>query len=125
MTKAMEIRQIQYFLSIVDTGSFSAAADEHYISQSSLSKVILALEKELAVPLFDRSKRKVSLTEAGEAFLRHARQFNAGYKAMLVELDGYNHSGFFSIAAIPVLPNTESQPWLPNSGTSTHTSASA
>jgi DNA-binding transcriptional LysR family regulator len=105
MTKAMEIRQIQYFLSIVDTGSFSAAADEHYISQSSLSKVILALEKELAVPLFDRSKRKVSLTEAGEAFLRHARQLNAGYKAMLVELDGYKSAAdSFSIAAIPVLP---------------------
>ena len=73
----MEIRQIQYFLSIVDTGSFSAAADEHYISQSSLSKMIIALEKELTVTLFDRSKRKVSLTEAGEAFLRHARKLNA------------------------------------------------
>ncbi|NTU55445.1 MAG: LysR family transcriptional regulator, partial [Anaerolineales bacterium] len=105
MNKAMEIRQIQYFLSIVDTGSFSAAADEHYISQSSLSKMIIALEKELAVPLFDRSKRKVSLTEAGEAFLRHARQLNAGYKAMLVELDGYKSAAdSFSIAAIPVLP---------------------
>jgi LysR family transcriptional regulator, transcription activator of glutamate synthase operon len=101
----MEIRQIQYFLSIVDTGSFSAAADEHYISQSSLSKMIIALEKELAVALFDRSKRRVSLTEAGEAFLRHARQLNAGYKAMLVELDGYKSDvDSFSIAAIPVLP---------------------
>jgi DNA-binding transcriptional LysR family regulator len=101
----VEIRQIQYFLSIVDTGSFSASADEHYISQSSLSKVILALEKELAVTLFDRSKRKVSLTEAGEAFLRHARQLNADYKAMLIELDGYkSETDSFSVAAIPVLP---------------------
>ena len=100
----MEIRQIQYFLSIVDTGSFSAAADEHYISQSSLSKVILALEKELEVSLFDRSKRRVFLTEAGEAFLGHARKLNADYKAMLVELDGHKSAGdSFSIAAIPVL----------------------
>jgi LysR family transcriptional activator of glutamate synthase operon len=105
MNSTMEIRQIQYFLSIVDTGSFSAAADEHYISQSSLSKVIIALEKELAVSLFDRSKRKVSLTEAGAAFLRHARKFNADNKAMLVELDGYkSNADSFSIAAIPVLP---------------------
>jgi len=101
----MEIRQIQYFLSIVDTGSFSAAADEHFISQSSLSKLIIALEKELAVTLFDRSKRKVSLTEAGEAFLRHARMLNADNNAMLVELDGYKSAvDTFSIAAIPVLP---------------------
>lgn len=103
--KAVEIRQIQYFLSVVDTGSFSAAADEHFISQSSLSKMIIALEKELAVTLFDRSKRKVSLTEAGEAFLRHVRTLNADYKTMLVELDGYKSSAdSFSIAAIPVLP---------------------
>lgn len=100
----MEIRQIQYFLSVVDTGSFSAAADEHYISQSSLSKVIIALEKELEVPLFDRSKRKVFLTEAGEAFLGHARKLDAAYKATLVELDGYKtESDSFSMAAIPVL----------------------
>lgn len=100
----MEIRQIQYFLSIVETGSFSAAADEHYISQSSLSKMIMALEKELEVPLFDRSKRKVFLTEAGEAFLRHARNLDAVYKAMMVELDGYKSTmDSFSIAAIPIL----------------------
>jgi LysR family transcriptional regulator, transcription activator of glutamate synthase operon len=101
----MEMRQIQYFLSIVDTGSFLAAADEHFISQSSLSKMIISLEKELAVSLFDRSKRKVSLTEAGEAFLRHARVLAADYKATLVEMDGYKHSeDFIYIAAIPVLP---------------------
>ncbi|NJD58133.1 MAG: hypothetical protein C3F13_01610 [Anaerolineales bacterium] len=101
----MEIRQIQYFLSIVDTGSFSAAADEHFISQSSLSKMIIALEKELAVTLFNRSKRRVSLTEAGEAFLRHARKLNADNNAMLVELDGYKSAvDTFSIAAIPILP---------------------
>ncbi len=100
----MEIRQIQYFLSVVETGSFSAAADEHYISQSSLSKVIIALEKELGVSLFDRSKRKVFLTSAGEAFLGHARKFNAAYKEMLLDLDGYKSTlDSFSIATIPVL----------------------
>jgi LysR family transcriptional activator of glutamate synthase operon len=100
----MEIRQIQYFLSIVDTSSFSAAADEYYISQSSLSKKIIALEKELGVLLFDRSKRKVSLTGAGEAFLEHAGKINATYKAMLVDLNGYkSDADSFSIGAIPVI----------------------
>ena len=100
----MEIRQIQYFLSIVDTGSFSAAADEHYISQSSLSKKIIALEKELEIPLFDRSKRKVFLTEAGEAFLEHARKIDMAHKAMIVDLNGYKaDTDSFSIATIPVI----------------------
>jgi len=100
----MDIRQIQYFLSVVEKGSFSAAADEHYISQSSLSKIIIALEKELEVSLFDRSKRKVFLTEAGDAFLGHARKINAAYKAMIVEMDGYkSEADSFSIAAIPIL----------------------
>jgi len=100
----MEIRQIQYFLSVVETGSFSAAADEHYISQSSLSKMIIALEKELEVSLFDRSKRKVSLTPAGEVFLEHARKLIATYRIMDDELDEYKTTlDSFSIAAIPVL----------------------
>lgn len=100
----MEVRQIQYFLSVVETGSFSAAADEHYISQSSLSKKIIALEKELGVPLFDRSKRKVFLTAGGEVFLEHARKVNAAYKALVIDLDGYkSDTDFFSIAAIPVM----------------------
>lgn len=100
----MEIRQIQYFLSVVETGSFSAAADVHFISQSSLSKVIIALEKELGVSLFDRSKRKVFLTPAGEAFLEHAVKLITAYKDMAVELDGYKATlDSFSIATIPVL----------------------
>jgi LysR family transcriptional regulator, transcription activator of glutamate synthase operon len=100
----MEIRQIQYFLSIVETGSFSAAADEYYISQSSLSKNIIALEKELAVTLFDRSKRKVFLTDAGEVFVEHARKINLAYKAMIIDLDGFKFdTDSFSIAAIPVI----------------------
>lgn len=100
----MEIRQIQYFISVVETGSFSAAADEHYISQSSLSKVVIALEKELGVSLFDRSKRKVFLTQAGEAFLVHARKLITAYMDMVVELDGYKSTlDSFSIATIPVL----------------------
>jgi len=100
----MEIRQIQYFLSIVETGSFSAAADEHYISQSSLSKKIIALEKELEIPLFDRSKRKVFLTAAGEAFLEHARKMNMVYQAMVVDLNGYkSDTNSFTMAAIPIM----------------------
>ena len=100
----MEIRQIQYFLTVVDTGSFSAAADEHFISQSSLSKKIIALEKELGLSLFDRGKRKIFLTDAGEAFLEHARKIDVAYRAMVADLNGYkSDTDSFSIAAIPVI----------------------
>jgi DNA-binding transcriptional LysR family regulator len=99
----MEIKQVQYFLAIVTTGSFSAAADELYLTQSSISKQILALEKELGFPLFDRSKRKISLTQAGETFLKHARSLNGAYQAMQAELSHYKTTPNFSIIAIPVI----------------------
>ena len=100
----MEIKQVQYFLAIVETGSFSAAAANLYISQSSLSKQIVALEKSLDVQLFDRSKRKVSLTEAGKVFEKHAQNFNELYKSMLVEIGDFRNTlPTLSIAAIPVI----------------------
>ena len=109
----MDIRQIQYFLSVVEMGSFSAAAEELYISQSSLSKVIIALEKELGVSLFDRSKRKVTLTEGGQAFLGHARKLKTDHQAMQVEMVGYRSADdTFSIAAIPVLTQYGIAAWI-------------
>ena len=80
----MKIRQVQYLLKVAERGSFTAAVEELYISQSSLSKQIIALEKELGVPLIDRSRRKIALTQAGETFLRHARTLNEIYLAMVV-----------------------------------------
>jgi LysR family transcriptional regulator, transcription activator of glutamate synthase operon len=99
----MEIKQVQYFLMLAEMGSFSAAAEELYISQSSLSKQIIALEKELNSQLFDRSKRKIALTPAGETFLVHARRLNAVYQSMLAEMAQYKTTTSLSIVAIPVI----------------------
>ena len=99
----MEIRQLEYFLAVAQSGSFSAAADELYVTQSSISKQIIALEKELGFPLFDRSRRKIALTRAGETFLKHARSLQADYQAMLAELSQYKTTPYFSILAIPVI----------------------
>lgn len=99
----MEIRQIQYFLCIVENGSFSAAADELYISQSSLSKQIMALEKELGASLFDRSKRQISLTPAGETLLKYAQNLNSEYKEMMAAFSECKTPPHFSILAIPVI----------------------
>jgi LysR family transcriptional regulator, transcription activator of glutamate synthase operon len=99
----MEIRQVQGVLAIVAAGSFSAAAEELYIAQSSLSKLVIALERELGVALFDRSKRKVVLTPAGEAFLVHARVIDAAYQNLLVDLGEYKAIPQLTIVAIPVI----------------------
>jgi LysR family transcriptional regulator, hydrogen peroxide-inducible genes activator len=69
----MEFHQLRYVCAIADTGSFSRAAERCQIAQPSLSQQVLKLEKELGTKLFDRLGRSVRLTEAGRAFLPHAR----------------------------------------------------
>lgn len=99
----MNIKQIEYFVSIVETGSFGAAAEELYISQPSLSKQIIALEKELDVKLFDRSKRKISLTDAGKLFHKHAVNLRKNHQALQADLGEYKKgTPSLRIAAIPV-----------------------
>jgi DNA-binding transcriptional LysR family regulator len=99
----MDITQVQYVLAVAATGSFSAAADELYISQSSLSKQIMALEKELGVALFDRSKRQIALTPAGAVFLEHARTIDAAQRALLADLARFKAAPMLRIVAIPVI----------------------
>jgi DNA-binding transcriptional LysR family regulator len=104
LEESVDIKQVQYFLTVAETGSFSAAADELYISQSSLSKQILALEKDLDVQLFDRSKRKIFLTDAGKIFQKYAVTFFDIHKSMLVELVEFRKTTpLLSIASIPVI----------------------
>ena len=69
----MEIRQLRYFVRIVDLGSLSKAAADLYVAQPALSKQIASLEAELKVSLLVRSPRGVTPTEAGLAFYRQAQ----------------------------------------------------
>ncbi len=61
-------KKIDYFISVVEEGSFSAASKKLYISQANLSKQIAALEKELGLELFDRSGYRPALNDAGKYF---------------------------------------------------------
>jgi len=70
----MELRHIETFLKIAELGSFTKAADELCITQPTVSKQIVDLERFLDVRLIDRTKRTVSLTRAGEIFLDYARE---------------------------------------------------
>lgn len=82
----MELRQLRYLLTIANEGSFTRAANSLYVSQSALSQQIKLLESELGVRLFDRAGRRVLLTPAGEALLRHTRQIFQSINDALVEI---------------------------------------
>jgi LysR family hydrogen peroxide-inducible transcriptional activator len=69
----MELHQLRYFCAVVETGSFSRAAEQSHVAQPSLSQQIIKLEEELGARLFDRLGRSVRLTELGKAFLPRAR----------------------------------------------------
>ena len=69
----MELRQLRHFLAVAETGSFSAAAEQVYVSQSALTRSIQQLESTLGGPLLRRGVRKTVPTAAGEQLLQYAR----------------------------------------------------
>ncbi|WP_442108403.1 LysR family transcriptional regulator [Pseudomonas sp. NUPR-001] len=69
----MEIRQIKYFVAVIDCGSLSQAARQVHVAQSALSKQMSALEDELGVQLFHRSHNGVVASEAGKVFYEYAQ----------------------------------------------------
>jgi len=68
----MEMHQLRYVAAVARMGNFSRAAESCHVSQPSLSQQIQKIEEELGERLFDRLKREVRLTPAGQAFLRRA-----------------------------------------------------
>lgn len=68
----MDIHQMQYVLAVAEYRNFTLAAENCYISQSSLSQQISNLEKELGIRLFNRTTRTIQITEAGETFVEMA-----------------------------------------------------
>ena len=80
------LKQIRYFQSVVKLGSFTAAAEEHFISQSAISQQIKALEEELGTVLLERRKRSFSLTPAGEYFYKKSLVLAADYDNLCREL---------------------------------------
>jgi len=70
----MEIHQLRYFLAVYQARNFSRAAERCHVAQPSLSQQIMKLEDELGEKLFERNKRDVALTPAGELFRHHAER---------------------------------------------------
>lgn len=101
----MDMNQVRYFLAIVKTKSFSEAAYELFISQSSISKQIKSLENELGVVLFERGSTERTLTPAGYTFLKYAKSILSFHNNMLLELEQHKDdlSGTLRIGSIPIV----------------------
>lgn len=67
----MDMQQLRYFKAVATTGKISEAADALFISAPALSTSISRLEKELGLPLFNRSGNRIELNAQGEIFLKH------------------------------------------------------
>uniref|UniRef100_A0A831U1M1 LysR family transcriptional regulator n=1 Tax=Geobacter metallireducens TaxID=28232 RepID=A0A831U1M1_GEOME len=78
----MNLKQLEVFLAVAETGSFSRGAEAAFITQSTVSQHIAALESELGVKLLDRTGRGALLTEGGKLLLEHARRVVAGTRVI-------------------------------------------
>ena len=68
----MELEQLRVFAAVADEGSFTGAARRLYISHSTVSRTVTALEEELGVRLIERDNRFIALTKAGETLREEA-----------------------------------------------------
>ncbi len=100
----MTFEQLSYFIAIVENDTFFDAACEMNISQSSLSKQIMKLEKELDLTLFDRTTRSATLTQAGEFFYNESKQLIEHYKLTLENIENFKslHENKLHIAVLPI-----------------------
>jgi DNA-binding transcriptional LysR family regulator len=79
----MTLQQLNYVITISETGSLNKAAEVLYVSQPSLTSAVKELEKELGIVIFHRSGRGVSLTNDGVEFISNARQLYYQYESLL------------------------------------------
>lgn len=83
----LQLKDLKILVEIAEQQSFTKAADLLYIAQPSLSKSIQKLEKELNVTLFDRSNRKIRLTDAGMIVYKKSKEVLSTLDSMVVSLD--------------------------------------
>ncbi|MBE5807772.1 MAG: LysR family transcriptional regulator [Clostridiales bacterium] len=79
----MTLQQLNYVVTISETGSFNKAAERLYVAQPSLTAAVKELERELSVTIFNRTGRGVTLTADGLEFLPYARQVLEQYQNLI------------------------------------------
>ena len=89
----MELKELEYVVTVAEAGSISRAAERLYLAQSSLSQFLSRCEAELGVRLFMRTAGGVRLTQSGETYVRTARQMLRQYHRLKEELQELNQPG--------------------------------
>ena len=85
----MNLRQLEVFVAVVETGSFSRGAEAASLTQSTVSQHVASLESEVGISLLDRTRQGILLTGAGELFLKHTRRVLAERDALLQAITGF------------------------------------
>lgn len=78
----MNFRVLKAFLAVSRTGNITRAAQQLHISQPALSRRIVELEEDVGAPLFERTNRRLTLTDRGMRFEAHAREMLEVYERM-------------------------------------------
>ena len=78
---------MKYFVEVVKQGGMTKASKSLYIAQPTISKAIKDIEAEMAVPLFDRSKRNLVLTDAGKIFFNKCKEIISLYDNLPTEIN--------------------------------------
>lgn len=110
-----ELQNMMVFATVLETGSFSRAADKLGIAKSSVSKKISELERDMGVRLIQRSTRKLNMTEEGEALYQHCRQIRQQLELARQDLSRYRGApqGTLRIGVSPLFGNTVIAPLIP------------
>lgn len=101
----MDIKHLQYFIQVSHFNSFTKAAEQLFITQPTISKMIKNLENELGVELFDRSRKQLTLTDAGRVVLEQAKLINQAFNNLereVADLTGL-HAGHIRIGIPPII----------------------
>jgi len=86
----IDFRHLETFCRVAELKSFSKAADDLFLTQPTISGHILSLEQSLSLRLFDRRRREVRLTKAGEVFLEYASKILSSRKNLLNALSEFS-----------------------------------
>ena len=89
----MDISKITYFLTAAKLSNFTKASEACHIGQTTMSKYIASLEKELGFPLFERNHKDTRLTAKGQIFYRRMAAIRKDYESLLSELSAPAASG--------------------------------
>lgn len=87
----MELRHLRYFVAVAEALSFTKAAEKLRLAQPSLTRQVRNLEDEISVQLLDRSKNRVTLTDAGRLFLFESKKLLAMSDEIILATQRMNH----------------------------------